>query len=143
MANDTFGLFGRMGSYDPSSSPWETYEERLEQFLVATGNSEDEARKKAFFSTVIGEHAYTVLRDLVQPDKPADKEHVELLDALKRHFQPRPVVIAERFKLHRRNQKRGESVKEFINALMLSEHGQFRAFREEALRDCLVCKTTK
>ena len=72
-ANDTFGLFRRMGSYDPSSPSLETYEECLEQFLVATGNSEDEVRKKAVFLTVIGEHAYMVLHDLVHPDKPADK----------------------------------------------------------------------
>ena len=77
-SNDTFGLFGRMTSYDPSSSSWETYEERLEQFLVATGNSEDEAQKKAVFLTVIGEHAYTGLRDLVHPDQPADKGYAEL-----------------------------------------------------------------
>ena len=78
---------------------------------MATGNSKDEAQKKAVFLTVIGEHAYTVLRDLVHPNKPADKEYAELLGALKRHFQPRPMVITERFKFHRRNQKQRESVR--------------------------------
>ena len=112
-ANDTLGLSGRM----------ETYEKRLAQFLVAIGNSEDEERKEAVFLTVIGEHAYTVLRDLVHPEKPADKGYAELAGELKRHFQHQDIVIAERFKFHRRNQKQGESVKDFITSLRrLSEH---------------------
>ena len=61
--------------------------------------------------------------------------------ALKRHFQPRAIVIAENFKVSvgTRN-KKDLLMKELITALwMLSEHCQFRTFRQDASRDHLVC----
>ena len=69
-----------------------------------------------------------VLRDVVHADKSTEKGYAKFVGALKRHFQHQ-IVIAERFKFHRSNQKKEESVKEFITALRrLSEQFQFCAF---------------
>jgi len=41
--------------------------------------------------------------------KPATKEYDALVEALQAHLDPKPIIIAERFKFHRRNQCDGES----------------------------------
>ena len=50
------------------------------------------------------------------------------------------MTIAERFKFHKRTQREGESVAEYVVALKeLTTHCEFGGFLNEALRDRLVC----
>ena len=64
----------------------------------------------------------------------------ELTQTLKRHFEPKPLVIAERFHFHRRNQIATESVSEYVAQLRrLATHCEFGEFLNDALRDRLVC----
>jgi len=59
---------------------------------------------------------------------------------LAKHLAPQPLVIAERFRFHRRNQNAGKSVAEFRVAIQkLSEHRRIRTTLNDALRDRLVC----
>ena len=77
---------------------------------------------------------------MVAPDRPKDKTYNELVTVLKQHFEPKPLVIAERFHFHRRAQAVGESIAEYLAELRrLSTHCKFGAYLEEALRDRLVC----
>ena len=46
---------------------------------------------------------YALLSNLLAPDKPVSKT-IEQLKVLQKHYEPKPVVIAERFQFHRRNQ---------------------------------------
>ena len=74
------------------------------------------------------------------PKLPKEKTFDELVAALKGHFEPKPLVIAERFYFHRRAQAEGESIKEYMAELRrLTTHCEFGAFLDEALRDRLVC----
>ena len=60
--------------------------------------------------------------------------------ALTQHFEPKPLVIAERFHFHRREQAEGESINEYMAELRrLTTHCKFGALLDEALRDRLVC----
>ena len=80
------------------------------------------------------------MRDLLLPQQPKDKSLDELMGTLKRHFEPKPVVIAERFHFHRRGQGVDESVAEYVAELRkLATHCRFGGYLEEALRDRLVC----
>ena len=45
---------------------------------------------------MIGAKTYAVLRSLVAPDQPKDKSFAELKALLKAHYDPKPLVIAER-----------------------------------------------
>lgn len=55
-------------------------------------------------------------------------------------MKPKPLVIAERFKFHHRNQKEGETVAQYVAALRkLTEHCDFKDYLDEVLRDRLVC----
>ena len=83
---------------------------------------------------------YSLLRNLIAPVKPKAKAYKDLCKILIDHLNPKPVVIAERYKFYERKQKDGESISEFIAGLRkLSPRCEFNTFLEEALRDRLVC----
>ena len=56
-----------------------------------------EGRQVAAFLSIIGGKNYTLLGNILSPEKPSDKSLEDLFAALKRHFKPKRVVIAERF----------------------------------------------
>jgi len=75
-------------------------------------------KKVAVLLTVIGTKAYTqLLRNIMAPEKPVTKEYDVIVEALQAHLDPKPIIIAERFKFHRRNQRDGESVAQYIAEL--------------------------
>ena len=84
-ANASIGLLNRIEPYD-STTDWVTYEERMNQFMLATGNREDNAKKVAVFLTVIGAETYSLLRDLVHPKKPSSLTYGVLTTKLREQF---------------------------------------------------------
>jgi len=94
----------------------------------------------AVFLSVIGAKTYTLLRNLLAPTKP-EASLASLTSALKNHFEPKRVVIAERFHFHCCNQEPGEGIADYVAELRrLSAHCNFEAAQlERALRDRLVC----
>lgn len=127
---------GALKEFNPEADRISPYLERARLFLRANKVADDD--KVPVFLTVIGGQAYAVLRDLVAPALPEDKSYGELVTALKNHYEPKPVVIAERF--HRQSQTAEESVGQFLAALRrLATHCKFEAYLDEALRDRLVC----
>ena len=59
---------------------------------------------------------------------------------MKDHLKPKPLVIAERFKFHRRNQHEGETVAQYLAKLRrLTQQCDFKDNLQEALRDRFVC----
>ena len=88
----------------------------------------------------MGAKTYNLLRNLITPDKPASKGFKDIVKILQEHLNPKPLVIAEQFRFHNRNQKTTESIPEYMAALRrLSEHCQFGDGLSDALRDRLVC----
>ena len=68
----------------------------------------------------------------------ADAEANDFQSRFSDYFEPKRNVIYERAKFHKRNQKEGESVEEYIRHLHdLSEHADF-ADRESTIHDRLV-----
>ena len=64
----------------------------------------------------------------------------QVVEHLNKHYDPKPLVIAERFKFHKRNQQADESIAEYC--ARLRKHAstcQFGTCLDEALRDRLVC----
>ena len=125
---------GHIEQYRPENELF-SYLERLEQFFIA-----NDIQDKATFLSLIGSQAYSLLKNLVSSTLPKDKSYADLVAALKQHYEPKPLVIAERFHFHRRSQAVGESINEYMAKLRrLSTHCKFKAFLDEALRDRLVC----
>ena len=83
---------------------------------------------------MIGGKTYDLLRNLLSPTDPKDKSFNELVETLKGHFEPKPIVNTERFHFYKRSQADGESVAQFIAELRrLARHCEFKTFLEEAL----------
>ncbi len=90
--------------------------------------------------TLVGSTAYEVLRSLLVPARPSDKSYGDIVKVLKDHCAPKPLVIAERFHFHRRNQQNGGSIAEYIAELQkLALHCGCGDYLDQVLRDRLVC----
>ena len=58
---------------------------------------------------------------------------------LKKHFDPTPSVLGERFNFHCRSQGNSEGIAEYVAELKcLATHCSFKAYLDEALRDRFV-----
>ena len=63
-----------------------------------------------------------------------------MLRLLNDHLSPKPLVIAEHFRFHKRDQKEGESITVYVAELRkLTEHCKFGGTLNDALRDRLIC----
>ena len=101
----------------------------------------DDNKKVPIFLSFIGGKTYSVLRDLLAPVKLREKSFSALASELTKHFQPRKIVIAERFHFHRRNQAPEKNVAEFLAQLRkLAKYCELGDHLNEALRDRFVCR---
>lgn len=132
------GIIGHMDSFDGTREQWATYIERFEHYVLA--NEIRDAKKLPVLFSVMGPKTYGLLRTLVAPSKPGEKDYDSVVAVLQAHFAPKPLVIAERFRFHKRNQGEEETVAQYVAVLKgLSEHCEFGAYLEDALRDRFVC----
>ena len=99
-------------------------------------NEISDDRKVQALLALMGGKTYILLRNLTSPDDPATKWFDVIVKLLNNHLSPMPLVIAERFRLHKRDQKDGESIPVYVAELKkLSEHCDFKANLNDALRD--------
>ncbi|XP_057202332.1 uncharacterized protein K02A2.6 [Triplophysa rosa] len=114
------------------------YCERIEQYFAA--NDIDVNKRVSVLLSAIGGKAYALLRSLTAPVKPAELSFDNIVKVMQEHLAPKPLLIAERFRFHKRNQNEGESIAAYVAELKkLSEHCQFGDGLNDALRDRLVC----
>ena len=104
-------MIGKLSEFVPGKETVAAYSERVQLFLTA--NDVPEAKHVAVLLSAIGADTYGLLRNLVTPANPKDKSDKDLIEVLEKHFEPKPLVIAERFHFHRRYQQAGETVADF------------------------------
>ena len=107
MAQVTFGTFQE---FQPNSETITAYLERANNYFAANGVGAD--RQVAVLLSAISAKHYTLLRSLTAPQLPYEKSIGNLASVLQSHFQPKPLLIAERFHFHRCNQAPDESIAE-------------------------------
>ena len=107
---------------------------------TGTANGADtDAKKLSAFLAAIEPAAYKVLRNLVAPAKPGEKSYKDLVDKLTLHFSLPPSETVQRFRIHTRVRKPGESIATFLAELRsLAEFCNFGPSLEEMLQDRLV-----
>ena len=128
---------GQVGDYIDGKEDIVSYIERVELYFVA--NHVEADYEVATFLALIWADAYDVLRNLLAPELPKDSFD-ELKELLVSHYSPKPILIAERFKFHRRNQHESETVAQFVVELKrLALKCEFETFLEDAFRDRLLC----
>ena len=106
---------GTLPEFDPENDNLSAFVERVQLFLET--NAVAENKHGAVLLSAIGGKTYALLRNLVAPAQPKEKSFTEIVGILKRHFEPKPLVIAERFRFHRRGQEPGETVSNFVAEL--------------------------
>uniref|UniRef100_A0A8C3HRM3 CCHC-type domain-containing protein n=1 Tax=Chrysemys picta bellii TaxID=8478 RepID=A0A8C3HRM3_CHRPI len=131
-------LTGPLEPFEETIVQWHVYTERFELFVIA--NDITEEKKVPIFLSVVGAKTYSLLCSLLHPVKPETKSYSDIVEILGSHFSPKPLVIAERYRFHKRDQKEDETVVQFVATLRkLAEHCEFKEILNDALRDRLVC----
>ena len=131
-------LLGQLSAFNQEEETISAYLERTNIFFEA--NKIEDKQKVTLFLNAIGAKTYGLLRDLLSPEALMTQSFKQLTDALTGHFEPKPLVIAERYYFYQRSQKINESVQEYLAELRkLAQHCAFGAFLNDALRDRFVC----
>lgn len=78
----------------------------------------------------------------MQPEKPGSKTYLNIVTPLAACLSPKPLVIAERFRFHKRNQEEGELMAVFVATLKkLAEYCEFGIVSNDMMRQtCLLAK---
>ena len=106
---------GTMEEFDVGRANWSSYSARLDHFISA--NDVNDGRKVATLLTVVGSETYQFLENLVFPDKPLQTTYEVLKAVLSAHLSPKPLLTAQRYRFHKRDQKEGETAIQFIAEL--------------------------
>ena len=114
-------ILGSLETFDPTTDTVAAYVERAELFFAV--NNIPAEKKVPVFLNAVGKQHYQLLANLFSPDRPASKPLAEIVATLKGHYEPKPIVIAERFDFHRRQQSGSETVAQYVAELRkLSVH---------------------
>ena len=90
----------------------------------------------AVILSLMGNKTYGLLRHLSAPAKPSSLSLKTIVETLQENLSPKPLLIAERFRFHKRNQLEGETVSTNIAELKkLTLYCEFGASLNDALRD--------
>jgi hypothetical protein len=131
-------VFGKIEQFDTLNGDLENYFERFEQFLLV--NKINETLKVSMFITHCGSETYDILKNLSMPDSPVNKTYAQIKEILGAYFSPRRIIVVERFKFYKREQKVNETIASYVMELKkMAQHCKFGTFLSEALRDRMVC----
>lgn len=132
-------MVGTLTAFDSQTQTWEEYVEVLGHFFVANGIG-DEEKKRAILLSSVGSRTYSLMRNLLSPNKPGEKSYKDLTDLLQLHYNPKPSEIVQRFKFNSRTRAANETVTEYVAVLReLAQHCNYGDKLKEMLRDRIVC----
>ncbi|XP_041472642.1 uncharacterized protein K02A2.6-like [Lytechinus variegatus] len=121
------------GNWKFFQSQWENYEIALE-----LDKKPDKVRVATLVS-LIGKECYKLYTTLEESQKTTT---TQILDAMKKHFDPTTNVIFERYQFNTRNQGERETIDQYVTALRsLAETCEFDTLRDDLIRDRIVLGT--
>ncbi|XP_046862125.1 uncharacterized protein LOC124455535 [Xenia sp. Carnegie-2017] len=130
-------FMGHMEEYS-TSTDWKQYVERLEIFFEV--NNVPIEKQASSILTFMGSKMYALLRSITAPRRPKELTYNQIVETLTQPLEPKPIVIAERYKFHKAEQGQAESIREYLAKLQrLAETCEFGSYRDEAIRDRFVC----
>ncbi|OON14547.1 zinc knuckle [Opisthorchis viverrini] len=107
---------GKLEEFSATGGSWNQYLERVNCYFLAKEITDDK-RKVNILLTTCGSATYSLIRSLVSPDLPNTKTFDDFVSIVSKHYNPKPSVIAQRFKFNTRVQKEGESTADFVAEL--------------------------
>ena len=118
----TFAI-GNIVEFNELTETWKSYTERVKQYFTADEIPND--KKVPALLAMMGGKTYSLLWNLMTPDDPATKGYDDIVKLLDNHLSPEPLVIADRFRFHKRDQKEGESIPVYV--------AELRSFRKTVI----------
>ena len=132
------GFIGAPEPFNERVKDWTLYAQRFD-FLLANNVKEDE-KKRHLLLAMIGGRTFKLLANLVAAQKPGEVTYEAIHKVLQEHYKPKPIKIAERFRIYKRNQQPSETVATYLAKLRrLASTCELGDFLNEALCDRLVC----
>ncbi|XGW25012.1 hypothetical protein V3C99_006445, partial [Haemonchus contortus] len=123
------------GAYVPGT-PWRTWWRLFNNFLTLRKVS-DEMEQRLIFLQEIGGSNYELLESLLQGKEPEQVTLKELSDAMASHFQPKKLILAERYGLMSRTQRPGQTLQDYYAELQKAAAGcEFENIKD--YRDAMV-----
>ena len=110
--NKAMNSIGKLEEFDETRNDWTAYIVRVEQYFLANDVADD--KRVPVLLTVIGGKTYSLLRTLTSPDKPSTKSFDQIVEILKGHLSPKPLLIAERFRFHKGDQRDDENINTYV-----------------------------
>ncbi|KAK6011873.1 hypothetical protein OSTOST_23028 [Ostertagia ostertagi] len=103
------------GAYVPGT-PWRTWWRLFNNFLILRKVT-DEMEQRLIFLQEIGGSNYELLESLLQGREPEQVPLKELSETMASHFQPKKLVLAERYGLMSRTQRPGQTLQDYYAEL--------------------------
>lgn len=129
---------GKIKEFDMNSGNWTLYCGRVDMYFRANGIKED--LKLPTLISLVGEEVFELMVNLTNPKKPTELSYDQLVTLVQEHLQPKPSIMAERYRFRQRRQAIGESIVQYLAALKkLAKDCEFKDILTENLRDQFVC----
>ena len=130
--------------FDSRTGDIESYLERIEMHFVSldiASTEETAAKRRAILLSSLGNEAYRVLKDVSFPNNPTERGYQQLTEDLKKHFKPKRITVAERFRFNTAQQLPGQSILEYVAHLKkLATYCEFTGDHlQQSLRDRFIC----
>src|SRR6218665_3994632 len=110
-AAESTGYSRSPGPYIPGKS-FKTWLELFTMFLEMKDVTDPKKQKLAFLAE-IGESNYELLHSLLKGKQPKDEDYSTLTSLLEKHFEPKKLVMSERFRMLSLTQQPGQSLQDF------------------------------
>ncbi|XP_047517455.1 uncharacterized protein K02A2.6-like isoform X1 [Pieris napi] len=131
-------MIGQISAFDVKNGNWSAYIERVEMYFLA--NKIEDGVKLPTLIAVMGEDSYDLLSTLASPKKPSSLTFKEVVNLMETHLQPKPSILAERYRFRQRRQQENESIADYVADLKkLSRFCDFSTTLEDNIRDQFVC----
>ena len=85
--------YGQLQKFQPDSESITSYLERVTLYLDANGIAD--GKRVPILLSSIGASTYSLLSNLLAPDKPGSKSFDQICAALRNHFEPKCSIIAK------------------------------------------------
>ena len=108
----------------------------MEQYFLAN-DIKEEKEQRAVLLSVCGSKTYTLIRDLLQPRKPAYTRLEDILKKVGKHYSPKPSGTLQI--PQSKTSARGKRVRVYRGFRKLTEHCNFGETLDDMMRDKLVC----
>ncbi|XP_073966945.1 uncharacterized protein, partial [Choristoneura fumiferana] len=129
---------GSVTCFDVDNGNWQTYSDRLDMYFLV--NKVEVDLQLPTLISVIGDSAYELMVNLCSPKKPCECTYKEVMKLMSDYLQPKPSIVAERFKFRQCRQANGQSILSFAaNLKKLSKFCDFGSNLDDNMRDQFVC----